>query len=163
MFVEYKKPKSDHWINFGEEFRLRRNYLMYGVLAGVRREFDFSLTPKGRVQDAARTTTVEDTLRVCDEPQEGCERHEVNLETAMSYSKYGCAVLYAHERPYAVQSPDNHTHSWLTPDEYKEALKLYDENFGAEHPEPEYSALHAAMESLQGANLDCRVVFWFDN
>lgn len=36
LFVEYSKPESDHWMNFGEEFRLTRHYGVFSALADVR-------------------------------------------------------------------------------------------------------------------------------
>lgn len=54
----------------------------------------------------------------------------------------------------AADDPEWHSHSWLSADEFAEALRRAE----AEHPE--YMALLAAVRALgPGA----RVVFWFDN
>lgn len=69
------------------------------------------------------------------------------------------AVKYNHDRS-AVEHPDWHTPTWLTPDEWEFALKAAGQLPGTE---PEYYAMLAAMRSLEAGGFEVRCVMWFDN
>lgn len=49
-----------------------------------------------------------------------------------------------------------HNPSWLTPDEWKRALRIV-----GPYQEPAYHAILAAMRALESTGNEVRVVFWF--
>ena len=51
VFVEYKLYGGDRWSNFGGEFRLPRNYTLFGYLAGIRGYADPKIPPRGMPKD----------------------------------------------------------------------------------------------------------------
>lgn len=100
---------------------------------------------------------------LCDELQASVEgggrrRHHCpgacTPEQAEKYAKYGSEYLFRDGKRVAVQHPDWHTPSWLTPAEWERMTRAAG---------PEYQAMTAAMRSLEKTGHVVRVVFWFDN
>jgi hypothetical protein len=182
MFVEYRKKraqelknegKKPYWYSYGDHTNPGRNYTLFGVLAGVRGQYEDSFEPKGKLPkdemgfssqyDAWLTIAHVNDVDVC----EGY----VKLEDAKKYESYGRQILNDEEgMPRWVEHPDWHSHSWMSIDELEEAFKRYTVHASAEwgeeitKPPVEYRALLASMKALEddGEN-EVRVVFWFDN
>lgn len=160
MFIEYKKPNAnDRWRSFGKEFRLNRNYLMFGILAQVRCVTTFSFEPKGIPEDLAYNAEDEFYLYVSEQESEG----NINPENAAiwieNYKRL--KTVYRDGKLIYIQSTDNHTPSSLTLEEYAEAMSEYDK---VKHwDEPEYLAILSAMQKLSEFKNQVRIVFWFDN
>lgn len=55
-----------------------------------------------------------------------------------------------------ISHPDWHSHSWLTPEEFAQAINDIDVT-------PDYVACLAAMMALHNRGWKSRIVFWFDN
>ena len=47
LYIEYQKKGINDWKIFGDEFRLPRDYDMFGILARVRNKTKYSFKPKG--------------------------------------------------------------------------------------------------------------------
>ena len=160
LFVEYKKPGWDSWSNFGSQFRLGRHYGVFTSLAGVRSYGD-EVKPVAQLRgipDGIGYRTRGDYLYfVCENPNE--DSNETDKERADKWVAGGSSVWSGDRH---VTDPDAHSMSWLTPDEYDQAI-----NYSLEgrviHDREDYRALLAAMRSLEQSGYEVRTVFWFDN
>ncbi len=144
-YIEYRKPderEPDRWRDFGGRINPGRNYAVFGFLAGVRREGPAVVAPRGMPADAAYES-----------------KDDNDLWVARGSSKY---IKDKDGKNAWVSHPGWHTHSWMTTNEFEKAVSLAI----AEHPqypEPEYTAIIAAMRSFEKQGFEARVVFWFDN
>lgn len=166
MYVEYKHKDSDYWHGFGGRINPGRNYGMFAILANVRGHFKESFTPKG-LKGLELSYVCKDDLYL-DISEDGKGERETTLERAFEWNKrYGCELLFNGEKPYRVQHPDWHSHSWMNVKELSEAFKIYKKyekkEYGESHLPAEYKALLDLMKSLEKGGYDTRVVFWFDN
>src|SRR5262249_32737913 len=81
------KTDKPAWVNFAREFRLDRNYGMFGFLAGVRIPHTPIVPLRGRPTDAAFLTDLDAHLFIDDKSadqdgfcsQENAERYEIDL------------------------------------------------------------------------------------
>lgn len=160
LYIEYRsKTNGQHWQNLGGRINPGRNYLMFGIMSkGVRVESDFSYQPKGMPIDAGYCSENDNRLYITDEEGED----NATLENALQWEKTGSKITRNGEgKPIWVEHPDWHSHSWLTTDEYREALKFY--ATCEDYPLSEYQVILAAMEKFEAMGSDARIVFWFDN
>lgn len=154
-YIEYSSDngtqKERYWHFFGGRINPGRNYHLFGRIAGVRGG-KAMIPPRGLPKDigivaqfASQLTVVED-----DNPRaqdEGCC-------TRTQATRWG--EQYLDEKKTTVVHPDWHSHTWLTVDEWAQAIR------GAAYS-IEYKAMLAAMRSLAQSGHDVRVVIWFDN
>lgn len=167
-YLEYKNKGTDkgYWQNFGAQFRLDRNYLMFGLLANVRNDGAI-IQPKGIPDGLAYEAEGDLYLRINDEYKD--DEGYCSLERALHWQKNGETIVMNDGKPYKITHPDWHSHSWLTLDEFKSVLDAYEakckesiqnDNFrwGVE-----YRALYASMKSLSDEGFETRLIFWFDN
>lgn len=166
MFVEYKRKDSDYWQSLGGRINPGRNYFMFGILSkGVRSMPSFSFEPKGIPENMSYSANEREYILISEDREIDGESW-CSLEDAKRWERNGSKILYHNGKPWKVEHPDWHSHSWLTIEEYKKALDFYKEECVKENydfKEPEYSAILAAMQELESHGLDVRIVFWFDN
>lgn len=164
-YIEYaqKSFKGDTvWFNFGSSINPGRDYMMFGVLAGVRTE-NPNIAPRGLPQDIAWRTADDAYLTISDAYPE--EQGYCSSEQAAAYNRNGHAYVTNDKgENIRVEHPDWHSHSWLTTDEFMSAIKTYkDRASPGRDLDPEYYAIHAAMQELEKRSAGVRLVFWFDN
>jgi len=148
------------WDCFGE-LHIRRNYELFGALAGVRSDLEPPTPPKGAPKDLSFWVKLKNLLYIVEDTElcaddEGC----VKRSTAEKWVKSGSSEY--NENKTHVSHPDWHTHSWLDLHELKKAKKLYETQFDY-GPGSELDAIIAVMESFEKSGKFARFVFWFDN
>lgn len=165
MYIEYRDKKSDNsFISFGGNISPGRNYLMFGYLAkGTRSDLDKGFEPKGLPsRDELGYNSKDDAYLYI--TKDGKDEDETTLENALKWEKYGNKIIYQNDKSVWVEHPDWHTHSWLSLEEYKQALENYKNHPSAiGYKEPKYDAVLAAMQSLNDSGHEVRIVFWFVN
>lgn len=159
-----------YWQSLGGQLSMGRNYTMFGFLSqGVRSDFSDGFAPKGLPTDGMSWgTEVDAYLTINDKyAEDDNDGHYCTLANAERWATHGNKIYYNSDgTPWRVDHPDWHSHSWLTIEEYEQALGHYnklkdtDEYWGV--PEA-YNAVLAAMKSLENDGFYTRVVFWFDN
>jgi hypothetical protein len=169
FYIQYKKKTEDDqlWRNFGGRLNPGRNYAMFGILAGVRdKNPPHSFEPKGILPEEKQSWYVRNDLYLYI-TEDGKGDNETTLERAKSWG--GCQIINdINGDPYKVDHPDWHSHSWMTIEEYKQALKWYKEyakEDGIEGGVPfDYKVILKVMKVLEnnGRN-DVLLIFWFDN
>lgn len=169
-YIQYKEKTEDNrwWDCFGGHIYLGRNYAMFGVLAGVRDKYaPHSFQPKGLLPKEKLSWRVKDDLYLTI-TEDGKGENEATLEDAMRWFNGSKIVNDSKGNPYLVLHPDWHSHSWMTIEEYKQALKWYKEyakEDGIEGGVPfDYKVILKVMKVLEnnGRN-DVLLIFWFDN
>lgn len=174
-YVEFGKSRDDgsvYWNNFTRNGG-SRNYIMFGVLAGVRVSSVQLFEPKGMPEGSMGLRTSEDYwLHVAPEahPEWADDDSWVSLDQATRWMENGSSIGEKDDsgRLRRVSGPDWHSHSWLTADELAQALDHY-KSVAAKHwPDdadvpPEWAATLASMRSFEAAGQQSRLVFWFDN
>jgi hypothetical protein len=179
-YVEYTNKKDDdatsEWRSFLPRVNPGRDYLLFANIAGVRVD---NINPvvelRGVPEDAGWRAKWDNYYIINDEDAERCEDHDENryvrLATAKEWESYGYSkIVYGTGKsdPY-IQSPDHHSHTWLTVDELEEALNRTDnhpersKSLGFGKVDAEYRALVAAMRVLEENGFRTRMVIWFDN
>ena len=166
MYLEYysKSDKTDKYIrNFGDRFNPGKDYVMFGVLAGVRYEIPGYFKPKGRLpfEELGYDTKDDAYMYISDSGSD----ETTTMECALEWEKNcGCEIINGRDgKPAWVQHPDWHSHSWMTLKEYAKAIKIYEKHEYAGGC-VEYRALLAAMKSIEkSGEFTTRLVFWFDN
>lgn len=160
--------EKEYWNNFAEEFRLDRNYGMFGFLAGVRTDDKPIVPARGLPTNLASTTENSAYLRISNEFAE--EDGFCSLENAQKYQGYGSNIVMRDGKPYKVSHPDWHSHSWLTLEEFDKVIAAYKARYVIGEAATdnkrwmaEYAAISAAMKVLQDFDQKVRLVFWFDN
>lgn len=146
------------WQSFGGKINPGRHYGIFAKLAGVRNCYESGIVPisepRGAPDDLGRYANDDNTLYICDYGGENhCTAKQAQQWVASGYSNY------TDDSRRRVTHPDWHSHSWVTPDEFGEALadpKL-------SNIDVEYFALLAAMRELEKRGHETRLVFWFDN
>lgn len=162
-FIEFTKepPRQTgerYWQPFGAQFRLGRHYGLFAKLADVRNYPGWGITPvasaRGLPDDSGWEVDDDYWFYVNDTGSgEATERKRAEGWVASKSSRWK-----DDERNW-VSNPDAHTPSWLTPDEWEQALS---DPKVTTIPD-EYRAFLAAMRSLQQLGNEVRAVFWFDN
>lgn len=158
-YIEYTNDGGGGWSNFGEQFS-RRDYNMFGILAGVRGEGG-PYEPKGIPDNLSFNAFMAWTLYVCDAEADGsgiCSKEE-----ALKWLARGQSSLFdgTEDNPVRITHPDWHTPSWLTASELEDCLTLYRQKFGM--VPAFYDAVLAAMQTLESHKYRVRFTFWFDN
>lgn len=160
MYVEYRPNKtwgSDSWQSFNDRMNPGRDYHLFGLLAGVRGGTAI-IEPRGLPSDLGYYSESDNYLYISDDI-DGC----ATLEKAKLWNKnFGCKIIDdAQGKPFKVEHPDWHSHSWLTLEEFENVLSMAEKNdeYGVNI---QYWALLDAMKRLATVG-DVRVVFWFDN
>lgn len=163
LFIEYRSKHNGRWRNFGDEFRLNRNYLAFSLMAGIRNNTGKKLAvvePRGLPEDIDWRTQDANSHFVCSSGDE----NTVELKIAESWIANGMSK-WTNENKNRVTDPDNHTHSWLTPKEYATVImkmKLSTDPNGW-HLEADYETVKVVLKHLEKSAGMSRVVFWFDN
>ncbi|MGN6438508.1 MAG: hypothetical protein ACTHMM_18335 [Agriterribacter sp.] len=161
LFVEYKRPGSERWVNYGKEFRLDRIYGLFARLAGVRSHK--SITPvaagRGVPEDAAMETIEGYTYFISDEKGYGYITQEKADEwVSKGYSKY------VGDGKYRITNSDRHSHSWATAEEFEKAVS---ETFFKEGKwmgdYSDYKIMVELLAAIKREDFEVRVVFFFDN
>lgn len=172
-FSEFNQADGQpYWQNFTRNGG-SRNYVMFGVLAGVRVDDAKLFDPKGMPDGDLGYGTSEDYWH-CVAPEKhpewaGSDGY-VDLESAKRWVEGGYSVGETDEsgRLRLVSGPDWHSHSWLTADELSQALDHYSRVAPRFWPDSkdvpaEWAAMLAAMRSFEASGKLTRLVFWFDN
>lgn len=176
-YVEYKEKNSKYWDNLTRNFG-SRNYLWFGVIAGVRVP-EVQLFPcKGMPHDDLGYYTSSDywTMIAPEAHPEWADDSEnwVSLDQANEWitSKYyDIRVDYRDgTRPVRVSNPDYHSYSWFTTHELSQAIDHYETLTETKYKNSfmvptikEWKALLAAMNVFETQDMDTRIIFWFDN
>jgi hypothetical protein len=165
LFIEVKYKNSNSWFNFGDEFRLNRNYWMFGTFCkGVRCEPEQSFEERGLPKDYGYAVSEKMFIYISEDKD--IER-SVELEKATRWIDSGSSwALKSDDGTITyVSDPDLHSHSWLTGSEYQQALEWFDIQAkldGNEIP-VDYLAVRSAMKEFELRGYETRVVFAFDN
>lgn len=161
-YIEHSRtPLEDrdrYWASFGGHNNPGRDYSLFGLLAGVRGDAKL-FAARGLPPGVGYAARGDNEFYVSDEL--GGERTATRAQ-AESWVARGVSE-WTDERKAWVTDPDAHSHSWLTLDEWKQALKAADD-LDPKYPVGiDYRAMTAAMQVFADAGEDVRVVFWFDN
>lgn len=176
-YVEYGQPDADgtvkHWLGFTKNGG-RRDYLMFGILAGVRIRDAKMFEPRGIPENLSFNAGDDYWLSVAplSNPEWADQEDWVSQESAARWVKEGSSVegyRRADGSLGQVSGPDWHSHSWMTADELQAALDRYPSEMVARwgqeggEPDPEWAAMLAAMRVFEQRGYAARLVFWFDN
>lgn len=174
-YVEYStfttREGEDYWKNLTKNGG-SRDYLLFGVLAGVRVPDVKLFDPKGMPEGDYGWQTNEDYWTLIAPPShpEWAEEDDdyCSLDKALEWRKHGSVIQFDKDgNPRRVSGPDWHSHSWLTTDELTKALEHYEAVKAKYSPSPELSpewpAMLAAMRAFEERGAKTRLVFWFDN
>ena len=156
-YIEYRKPDSKFWNDFGGRINPGRHYAQFARMAGVRNywEIDVKYPPRGYPADASFAARDDNHLYITQTEGDGYVTPEqAEKWIAGGYSKYMKDCDGDENRSF-VTNPDYHSHSWLSTEEF--ACTLSDLS------DPEYLAILAAMRSFENQGFVTRLVFWFDN
>jgi hypothetical protein len=152
--IEFQPPYSNHWSHFAEDLNLGRNYVLFAFL--VDQHFrGTGANIKGEVPERGLPTDG-DSYRTYTEEQLNemwTKRKTENPDECIDEFRSGTWI-------------GQHTFTWLTPEEFENALTRYDEwskNSEYHKPEPEYWAVHAMMKSLKDSGINNRLIIGFDN
>ncbi len=133
---------------------------MFSILAGVRSGDDSTtlFTPKGLPKDLGWESKGDNRNYISDDDGEG----NVSKERAAKWVAEGYSKI---EDEYWVTNPDWHSHSWLTPDEYQQAVECYQKIAAPHgyHLDAEYITILDCLRSFEKQGKEARLVFWFDN
>ncbi len=170
MYIQYKEKNEDRkiWYSFGGRINPGRNYAMFGILAGVRdRNVPNGFRPKGVLPREEQSWNVESDLYLYI-TEDGDGEHQTTIEDAQRWFGGKEIIMDDKGDPFKVLHPDWHSHSWMTPDEFDRALKIYKKyakDNGYDKGVPlEYKVILKTMRALEnkGKN-EVLLVFWFDN
>jgi hypothetical protein len=167
-YIEHTLGKRDtdtNWWSFGGSINPGRNYGMFSVMAGVRGyDKDPAVPPKGIPDNIAYRTADDYYYEVIPDDSDLSDYRGKNYVTASDaekWLKYGSR--WKDEKKTYISSPDYHSVSWFTLEEYVAAIKEYKKRYkeygGIGF---EYKAILAAMKELNKRQ-NVRLVFWFDN
>ena len=155
-YIEHREKGRDRWDGFGGRINPGRDYELFGRMAGVRTGAQPVVPLRGLPNDLAWDAEADSSLYISTEEYDGA----CTAERAKYYvEKCGCSYINdAEGKPWRVTHPDRHSHSWLTSDEFAEALSRCEYGNGVE-----YLAVLAAMREMERLGHEVRLVFWFDN
>jgi len=157
LYIEHKEPAITTWAGFGGRINPGRYYGLFAKLAGVRNydEIKPVAEPRGMPDDASWIADADNRLYITDSEGEGYASPEnAALWVQEGNSKYIDNEAEAGKHVW-VTHPDWHSHSWLTPDEYSEAISGTSGSG--------WLAILACLRSFESQGEKARVVFWFDN
>lgn len=137
-YVDYEEDlvrrDGNRWVSNLGEFHVGRDYLLFGILAGVRYHEAKLFDPKGLPDQLSYVTNGEATLFVVDHETEesGCCTRENadrwNASHEEQKKRWGDKAGiggYVDAEKTRVYHPDWHSHSWLTTEELKQAIEKY--------------------------------------
>jgi hypothetical protein len=149
--------QPDSWF-FAAKFYTCRDYRMFGILAGIRSSEINMLKPRGLPAKISWEVRDEVYLRVVDEDDE-LLNGEIRREDA---DRHGLSIINTGlDIPYVLNT-EYHTHSWINLNELNTAIAMYTMHFGSP-PDPDWAAIAAYMEAIDGGGYDTRIVFFFDS
>lgn len=156
-YIEYKKPTDKQARDFGGRINPGRHYPIFAKLAGVRNYNEVTpiVEPRGMPSDAGYEAQGDNQLYITH--TEGDDH--ATPENAQRWVENGSSkYIPNHEGKNTwVTHPDWHSHSWVTADEWEQAISVSDQYVD------EYKAILAALRSFEAQGYMSRVVFWFDN
>lgn len=170
MYVEFQRPGGnvDYWRGW-PRMNPGRHYELFGHIAGVRSPVEPVVPPRGVPEALSFHSRFDNTVFIDYEGDGKREGHTTPERAQRWVETAGCKYVLVREgdeRPGWVTNPDWHSHTWLTLDEFREALTRTDaeaEREGYTTGTDEYWALVAAMKYLEIRGYTTRVVIWFDN
>lgn len=158
-------PVKPYWRSFGSRINPGRNYWMFGFISkGVRTNFSNGLPAKGlpEFNEMGYHSRNDSVCYITENPRD--DDGSVTLETAMKWG--GKLYNDSQGKPRWVDHPDWHSHTWLTTEEYEQAINMYKEHCksSGEIDNPiEYVALLSAMKTFDENGYVARLIVWFDN
>ena len=161
-YVEIRpKEKSDHEWELYITPCLHRNYLMFGVFAGVRGESVPVIEPKGIPKDISFGVEKDYVIFVYGEEETDDPRYCTKTQ-AKEWVISGCSQKL---KDNYISNPDWHTPSWFSLKDIKRVQKRYSEISEAEgcKGSVELNLLVSVMNHLEHQGYETRFVFWFDN
>lgn len=170
VFLQYR-GKTDNllkWNSFSaDEILFERDYAMFSILAEVRGTTPLSLKSRGKLplNDLSHWIVDKRTLLINEEIEDYGVTGDCTLETATEWKKkYNCRIhhLDSKIKNWRVDNPDYHSDTWLSFEEYGQALQFYTDYTG-KSPEIGYLATYAAMKVYHEGGYEPRLVIWFDN
>jgi hypothetical protein len=167
MYVQYRKKDFDpkwesYWNEFGGHLNPGRDYSMFGILSdGVRSSWTKCHEPKGLPEGNLGWTAEREAYLYVKTDTNPYDDGYCTLEDAQRWGRK--IELDKDGKPWRTIHPDWHSFSWLTTEEYAQALRWYSSQVRYKAG-LEYRALLKLMKALEdnGKN-DVRIVFWFDN
>lgn len=178
IFPETRNKRWDKssWneISYGQ-FYGPRDYNLFGWLANVRGRRDFH-ERRGVPEDVSRTTFLAYHLAIADdEIADEYQEHDGVRYISEAYAteleeRRGVKRIHRWHTEY-IEDPDLHSASWMTLEEFKDALHMakqsaleeYDD-VGEDYPDVHYQALVAYLHTLESTgDYETRIVFWFDS
>ena len=156
------------WKSFSaDNLLLERDYDMFSILAEVRGNIPFSFKSKGKIplDDLSHWLVDKRTILIGKEIEDFETKGYCTLKTAKEWNKkYNCRIhqLNWKIKNWRVDSPDYHSDSWLTFQEYEQALQYYKDYMFASIP-ISYLSVYMAMKVFYEAEYEPRLVIWFDN
>jgi hypothetical protein len=172
-YIEYRDPKTKEipntpktWCCWGRRYYVWRNYMMFGLLAGVRGQAEPVVEPRG-IPDGLSWEVMEDaTLKIVEDGAD-LDDNEVHREQANKWleSRYSKPFTQGCWGGEYITDPDWHSFTWLTSEELLEALKRYEtlNNDGYQSRPTMYYALLGTMKALEAEGFETRLVLWVDN
>ena len=181
-FIETRRKNTPGWIPFAQMY-LAADYEAFACLAGVRgRPGSAIIAPRGLPADVSLQAKNACTLFIVyshdQEIGDGC----VSFDDAGKWVSKGKSQFFGVMKPVTVTftphggvpetktyfedldgqpshitNPDFHSFTWLTADEFENALRRIG------HVPLDYEAVNCAMKKLKEADYEVRVVLWFDN
>ena len=162
-YIEFRNPERNpkRWEPMGGQLWLERNYLMFGLLAGVRDGGAMHIPPRGIPGDLGWEADEDYHLyisEVADDRGKSCTQTD-----ALSWVASGLSV-WTNAGRTRISNPDWHTPSWLTTAEYAEALRRYTQEYDSPYRlGVTFAAALGAMIAAEEHGCQARLVFWFDN
>jgi len=171
-YADWENEDGPYWKNFTSNGG-SRDYLMFGILAGVRAPTIQLFEPKGIPKGRLGYETEDDYwYRIAPESSPALADHDgwASMANAERWIEDGCSTPdFRDGKLFRVSGPDWHSHSWLTREELEKAVdhyaKIVPEHYPAAEPKApaEWRAIVAAMRAFEDAGAKTRIVFWFDN
>jgi len=164
------KLERVHWHSLCDRMNPGRDYTMFSLLSdGVRGSYELSFPAKGLPpkDELGWSANGDAFLYICDkEDKNDIEDNECTLENALRWTQGGHRNIYndANGNPRWVDHPDWHSHSWLTTEEYAQALdNYYEVSIWGGEVGLVYSVILSMMRSIEERGATARIIFWFDN
>lgn len=156
-YIEYKmfdqNDGTPYYNCFGERIS-DRDYVMFGILAGVRRD-GCIFEPRGLPEHVSMVVRWDFNLFIT-ETGEGSDC--TTRENAERWVQEGSSK-WSDDEHNLVTNPDWRTPSWLNQYEFEQCLNSRKNIKDYGDVDPQWDAILAAMKVLPSS----RLVFWFDN
>lgn len=157
-FDDFVMQDGKFFVSCFASLHLRRDYNLFGLMAGVRDEKVKLFDPRGLPENLSCTTKHNNQLYVSDKNSD--EERSCSREDAERWVAGGSSAKWVDDGHNFVTDPDWHTHSWLNCKEMERVLKV----MRWEDYKDQVRAIVAMMDALNGNNPErSRIVFWFDN